>query len=102
MALISEFLNLSTSSQDYASVSPTVGFHEWINIYVGEYFYFRGFRYEPRCSLDMANHKSVWEHCTFQGIQLREINGVYVLARVCGGMWIRFFLCGIRLLLIYL
>ena len=29
---------------------------------------------------------------------MREMNGVYVLASVWGGMWLRFFLCGIRLI----
>ena len=75
-----------------------MGYHEWTNIYMSEYFCFRGFRYGPRGSLDLADHKSMWEHCTFQGIQLREMNGVYVLASVWGGMWLRFFLGGIRLI----
>ena len=72
-----------------------MGYHEWTNIYVGEYFYFRGFRYGPRCSLDLADHKSMWEHCTFQGIQLREINGVYVLASVWGACGLDFFCVGL-------
>ena len=72
-----------------------MGSHEWTNIYVSEYFYFRGFGYGPRCSLYLADHKSMWDHCTFQGIQLREINGVYVLASVWEARGLDFFCVGL-------
>ena len=62
---------------------------------MGEYFCIVGFRYGPRCSIDLADHKSMCDLCTFQGIQLREINGVYVLASVWGACGLDSFCVGL-------
>ena len=88
LGLIFDLLNLSVTSQGHASVSPTMNYEEWTDIYVGENLNLGGFGCRPRCILDLGKTSQNEEVAIFRIFSEGQFNSVNVLSSVWGGTWI--------------